>query len=252
MELKEQLTQIALDEHHWWYRGRRRLINAMLDRLELPADARILDAGCGSGRTLDDLALRGSVSGLDLSVSAVAAARARGHTDTDVGRVEELPWDDATFDLVVSLDVIEHTADDRVTLRELRRVTRPGGFALITVPAYQMLFSAHDVVNHHYRRYTRPALVTAATEAGWRIEQTTYFNAVLLPPAAIVRLAQRRRREQPKSRSDFEMTPPWLSGLLELPMRGEAAWVRSGRRLPAGLSLLALLVNPAPAAPRPL
>lgn len=247
MDIKEQQTQIALDEYHWWYRGRRRLINAALKRVALPEPARILDAGCGSGRTLDELAVHGQVSGLDISETAAAVARSRGHADIRVGRVEELPWDDDTFDLIVSLDVIEHTPDDRVTLGELRRVTRPGGFALITVPAYQMLFSAHDVVNHHYRRYARTTLDTAASDAGWKTQFTTYFNSILLPPAAIVRLVQRRSREQPKARSDFEMTPAWMSGLLELPMRGEAAWVQSGRRLPAGLSLLALLAKPSPA-----
>jgi SAM-dependent methyltransferase len=241
----EQQTQIALDEHHWWYRGRRRLINAVLDRLELPPQARILDAGCGAGRTLDELAKHGHVSGLDLSEFAASAARERGHEDVHVGRIEELPWEDAAFDLVTALDVIEHTPDDRVTLRELRRVTRPGGFAIITVPAYQWLFSAHDVVNHHYRRYARRALVAAASDAGWRTELTTYFNSILLPPAAVVRLVQRRGRERPKTRSDFEMTPPSMSAVLELPMRAEASWVRSGKRLPAGLSLLAVLVNSA-------
>jgi SAM-dependent methyltransferase len=240
----EQQTQIALDERHWWYRGRRRFIGAALDRIELPADARILDAGCGGGRTLDDLADLGQVSGIDLSEMAASAARARGHDDIRVGHVEELPWADDSFDLVTSLDVIEHTPDDRVTLRELRRVTRPGGFAIVTVPAYQSLFSAHDVVNHHYRRYSRRSLVAAASEAGWRIELTSYFNSILLPPAAAVRLAQRRGREQPKARSDFEMTPSSMTALLELPMRVEAAWLRSGKRLPAGLSLLAVLGNP--------
>ena len=137
-----------------------------MGRIQLPPEARILDAGCGSGRTLDDLATRGIVSGLDLSEMAASAARVRGHEDIRVGRVEELPWQDGSFNLVTALDVIEHTQDDRLTLRELRRVTRPGGFAIITVPAYQWLFSAHDVVNHHYRRYDRHSLVAAAGEAG--------------------------------------------------------------------------------------
>jgi SAM-dependent methyltransferase len=244
MDQNEQQTQIALDERHWWYRGRRRFITAALDGIDLPPEAPILDAGCGSGRTLDELAHYGHVSGIDLSEFAASAAQARGHTDVRVGPVETLPWADASFDLVTALDVIEHTSDDRVTLAEMRRVTTPGGHAIITVPAYQWLFSAHDVVNHHYRRYDRRALTAAADGAGWIVDWTAYFNSILLPPAAAVRIAQRRGRHQPKRRSDFEMTPPSMSALLELPMRAEAALLRRGVRLPAGLSLLAVLSNP--------
>jgi SAM-dependent methyltransferase len=244
MDEAELQAMLAADEGHWWYRGRRRVIRAVLDHLPLPAGARILDAGCGSGRMLDELADYGRVSGIDVSEMAAEAARARGHGDVRVGPLEALPWEDDSFDLVTAFDVIEHTPDDRATLRELRRVTRPGGSALITVPAYQRLFSGHDVVNHHYRRYERPSLLAAARETGWEAGRTSYFNSVLLPPAAAVRLVQRRSRDQPKASSDLALTPPRLNAVLELPMRAEAAWLRRGRRLPAGLSLLAVLSNP--------
>ena len=119
---------LAVDEHHWWYRGRRRVIRAELDRLALPAGARILDAGCGSGRTLVELAGYGAeVSGIELNTDAAELARRRGLGDVQIGRLEELPWDDGTFDLMTCLDVIEHVPDDVSALAELRRVTRPGG-----------------------------------------------------------------------------------------------------------------------------
>jgi SAM-dependent methyltransferase len=244
MDEAELQAMLATDERHWWYRGRRRVIRAVLDELPLPAGARILDAGCGSGRMLDELAHYGTVSGIDVSEAAAAAARARGHSDVRVGPLEALPWEDDSFDLVTAFDVIEHTPDDRRTLAELRRVTRPGGNALITVPAYQRLFSAHDVVNHHYRRYDRASLFAAAHAAGWRPDRSTYFNSILLAPAAAVRLARRRRGHEPKGGADLALTPPRLNGVLELPMRAEAAWLRRGHRLPAGLSLLALLESP--------
>ena len=141
------------------------------------------------------------------------------------------------------LDVIEHTPDDRATLAELRRVTRPGGLLVVTVPAYQALWSWHDVVNRHFRRYDSASLRAAAREAGWDVVRDTHFNSLLLAPAAAVRLAQRRRHAHP--RSDLELTPPALDGLLELPLRLEAGLVRAGLRLPAGLSLLAVLRHPA-------
>ena len=141
-------TMLDVDEHHWWYRGRRRIIRAELDRLPLPATARILDAGCGSGRTLQELVDYGHVSGLELNADAAEVARARGF-DVETGRLEELPWQEESFDLITCLDVIEHTPDDRVALRELLRVCRPGGWLLATVPAYQALWSYHDEFNHH-------------------------------------------------------------------------------------------------------
>src|SRR5579859_2349667 len=169
-------AMLDLDEHHWWYRGRRLIVRSELDRLNLPSDARILDAGCGSGRTLEDLVDYGTVSGIELDPDAAKLAAGRGRGEVKVGRLEELPWEDGTFDLVTCLDVIEHTPDDRAALAELRRVTRPGGWLLVTVPSYQALWSLHDVANHHYRRYSRRGLRLAALEAGWRLVRTTSFN----------------------------------------------------------------------------
>jgi SAM-dependent methyltransferase len=236
-------AMLSSDEDHWWYRGRRRVLRAELDRLRLPKDARLLDAGCGSGRTLDELARYGRVSGIDLSPEAVGLARRRGHDDVRVARVEDLPFGDATFDVVTCLDVIEHTPDDRATLAELRRVTRPGGLLVVTVPAYQALWSRHDEVNLHFRRYDSSSLRAAATAARWDVVGDTHFNGLLLVPAAAVRLAQRHRRAHP--RSDLDITPPVLNRVLELPLRLESRLLAAGVRLPAGLSLLAVLSRPA-------
>lgn len=239
---------LASDERHWWYRGRRRVLRAELDRLALAQDARILDAGCGSGRMLDELRPRGRVTGVDANANAVAATGRRGHVALQCN-IERMPFADACFDLVTCLDVIEHTSDDRRTLRELRRVTRPGGTLLVTVPAYQALWSAHDIVNGHYRRYRAPELRAAAQEAGWDHLRDSYFNTLLLGPAAVVRLTRRRPRAH-STRSELELTPGWLDGVLEWPLRVEAAALRGGARLPFGLSLLAVFANVALTAER--
>jgi SAM-dependent methyltransferase len=236
-------AMLSSDEVHWWYRGRRRVLRAELDRLPLEPGARLLDAGCGSGRTLDELARYGCVSGVDLSPDAVEAARRRGHDDVRVARVEQLPFADAVFDVVTCLDVIEHTPDDRATLAELRRVTRPGGLLVVTVPAYQALWSWHDEVNRHFRRYDSSSLRAAACSAGWDVVTDTHFNSLLLGPAAAVRLAQRHRRGH--EHSDLDLTPAALNGVLELPLRLESRLLATGTRLPAGLSLLAVLRRPA-------
>jgi SAM-dependent methyltransferase len=241
MTPNEMQAMLSSDEEHWWYRGRRRVLRAEIDRLPLPAHPRLLDAGCGSGRTLDELATYGDVSGIDLSEDAVASARGRGHDDVHQAAVEDIPFPDQTFDVVTCLDVIEHTRDDHVTLRELRRVTRAGGLAVVTVPAYQALWSSHDVANLHFRRYDRRSLRSAARGAGWDVAGDTYFNGLLLAPAAAVRFASRRRAP---GHSDLDVTPPALNGVLELPMRLESRFLAAGSRLPAGLSLLAVLRRP--------
>ena len=237
---------LEVDERHWWYRGRREVIRSELDSLPLPTPAEVLDAGCGSGRTMQELEAYGTVRGIELDEAAAEMARARGHGDVAIGRLEQLPWPDATFDLITSLDVIEHTPDDREALAELRRVCRPGGWLLVTVPAHQALWSGHDEANHHYRRYSRSMLRSAAAGAGWSVTRITSFNSVLLAPAAAVRLARRRFPARNGAAEDLSIPPWWLNELLERPLQIEAGWLRRGHTLPLGLSLLAVMRRPGP------
>jgi SAM-dependent methyltransferase len=232
---------LAAADVHWWYRGRRRIIRAELDRLELPEGAPLLDVGCASGAMLDVLSEFGSATGVDPDPESVALARNQGH-DALEAALPALPFADETFTACTCLDVLEHLPDDAAALAELARVTRPTGALLVTVPAYEALWSAHDDANEHLRRYRARTLKPLAERTGWRVERMTYFNALLLPAAAAVRLAERfRSRARASEVSDLRRSPPALNGALELPLRIEAALLRSGGRLPAGLSLLAVL-----------
>ncbi len=112
-----------------------------------------------------------------------------------------MPFADDSFDLAVSLDVIEHLEDDLAALRELRRTVAPGGALLVTVPAYQWLWSGHDEINHHHRRYTRRTLQRVAEQAGWSQVRTTYFNSLLLPVAIVLRVLDRVNRPRRPSRA---------------------------------------------------
>lgn len=242
MEVRHELNTHAVEDWHWWYAGRRRILHELLGALPVARPWRVLDAGCGSGRNLVELARYGEPTGLEPAAASVAAARARGVGGVVVGGLDvRLPFEDGRFDVATCLDVIEHLDDDRLALRELRRVVRPGGRLVVTVPCYPALWSSHDVVNQHRRRYTRATLLAAAADAGWEPERTTHFNALLLPAAAAARLLERARPPRDAGASDLDRTPRALNAVLERPLRAEARLIAGGRRLPAGLSLAAVL-----------
>jgi len=230
-----------VEDVHWWYRGRRTVLEGAIARLGLPASARILDAGCGSGRNMLELARLGTATGIELSDESVALARKRDVGEVVAGSVLEMPFPDDSFDFAVSLDVIEHLEDDLAALRELRRVLAPGGTLLLTVPAYQWLWSHHDEINEHHRRYTRRSLQRVAEQAGWKQVRTTYFNSLLLPVAIVLRVLDRvNRGKTTESSLDLWVPPGPVNWLLERPLALEAALIARGARIPAGLSLMAV------------
>jgi SAM-dependent methyltransferase len=235
----EERTLRAEDEH-WWYRGRRRIVAAAVERALAAAGAperpRILDAGCGGGAELAQLASLGDATGVEPSGLSRERALARGAADVLDARIGTLPFDDDEFDLVVCLDVIEHIEDDVIALADLLRVVRPGGGLVVTVPAHPRLWSRHDELNHHCRRYTRSSLSAACGVSGWRVRRLTHFNTFLLPLAAIARRF---------SRGDGLDVPAGpLNTTFEATLRFENRLIRAGLDLPFGLSLLAELRKP--------
>lgn len=242
MDPRYEQSALETDERLWWYRGRRRIVMEVVRALPLRRPARVLDAGCGSGRTMEDLAELGEVVGLEPSRPSLEVARARGVGEVVEGSLTHAPFPDGSFDLATTLDVIEHIDDDRRALAELRRLVRPGGYLVVTVPAYPSLWGPHDVANQHRRRYTRRGLLDTAGAAGWHPLRTTHFNSILLPPAAAVRWARKLLpQDGAEAQSELYLTPEWLDDLLEKPMQAEARLIATGRRIPAGLSLLAVL-----------
>jgi SAM-dependent methyltransferase len=240
MDREYELQTHRAEDRHWWYRGRRTVLSRAIADLGLPRPARILDAGCGSGRNMVELAPLGAVTGVELSKTSVSLARDRLIGDVIEGSVLAMPFDPASFDLAVSLDVIEHLDEDLDALRELRRVVAPGGALLVTVPAYEWLWSGHDEINHHHRRYTRRSLQRVAEQAGWRQTRTSYFNSLLLPVAILLRALDRLSTKTTESSLDLWVPPEPLNWLLERPLALEAVMVGRGGDAPAGLSLLSV------------
>jgi len=229
-----------VEDRHWWYRGRWAVVEALLSRVELPPDPRILDAGCGTGGNLVKFGRIGEASGVEPSPEAVGFCRERGLERVQQTGLEALPFEDASFDLVAATDVVEHVAAEQQALRELRRVAVRGGTMLLTVPAYMWLWSPEDVNLHHQRRYTKRRLRRAVEEAGWEPLSATYFNTLLLPPIA----AAKKLRRSEQGSGDLERTPAWLDGILSLPMRLEARLIGAGVGLPAGVSVGIVCRNP--------
>ncbi len=237
MEPHAYREQFELEDTHWWFEGRRAVIWALLRHAGATGDLRLLDAGCGTGRNLIEFAGLGTAQGVDSSPEAIEFCRRRGVPAVSQGQVEGLPFDDASFDLILATDVLEHLKDDRAALRELRRVTAPGGRLLATVPAYGWLWSQHDTEHHHFRRYTLRQLRERVRATGWEPLRWSYFNTLLLPPIAAVRVLGRRRPGRDGERPDLKLTPPGLNRVLAQPMRFEAGLIGRGMRLPAGVSI---------------
>jgi ubiquinone/menaquinone biosynthesis C-methylase UbiE len=229
--------QFELEDNHWWFAGRRAVIWALLERTGMPAGVHLLDAGCGTGRNLQEFARLGTAQGVDFSSDAIEFCRRRGVQGISQGEIEHLPFGDGSFDLILATDVLEHLADDVAAMRELRRVAAPRGRLLVTAPAYQWLWSQHDVSHHHYRRYTLRLLRERLGSAGWRPLAWSYFNTALLAPIAAVRMLTRRRPVPDGERPDLALTPPALNRVLDRPMRLEAGLIRRGATLPAGVSI---------------
>ncbi len=246
MDEHAYLEMYELEDSHWWFRGRRAVIWALLGHAELPEKARLLDAGCGTGRNLVEFARLGPAAGVDPSGDAVAFCHARGLPDVRRAGLESLPFDSGQFDLLLACDVLEHVDDDVGALVELRRVAGAGATLLVTVPAYQWMWTEHDVQLHHLRRYTLPVVRARVEAGGWEPVHATYFNSLVLPVVAPARLLARRtaRRTARRGHTDLDRTPAALNGALEVPMRLEAAMIARGARLPAGVSVGVVARNP--------
>ncbi|WP_174297674.1 class I SAM-dependent methyltransferase [Sphingomonas bacterium] len=195
----------AHDSTHWWYRARRDILADYLTRYAaLPADARILEIGCGTGHNLPMLARFGRVEAIEIDPAARAIAGERLGRPVGDAPLPDLPGiERGAYDLIAVLDVVEHIADDVAALAAMRECLAPGGKVLIAVPAHAWMWSAHDVVNHHHRRYSKRTLAAAIRGAGLNPRKLGYFNSLLFPLAAAARIAGKLT-----GREDSDDSPP--------------------------------------------
>ncbi|MBX3565806.1 MAG: class I SAM-dependent methyltransferase [Sphingomonas sp.] len=228
----------AHDTTHWWYRARREILSDYLKRWgAVPGDARILEIGCGTGHNLPMLAQFGDVDAIEIDEAAAAKASERLGKKIGSSPLPELEGvKPGSYDLVAVLDVVEHVEDDVAALKAIATALKPGGQILITVPAHQWMWSAHDVVNHHKRRYSKTTLIAALDAAGLQYRKLGWFNSLLFPVAVAARFAGKLMG---KDDSDDSPPPRLLNTAFEKIFGLERHLV--GRvPLPPGLSIIVL------------
>ena len=240
METDAYHDMSAVEAVHWWFVGRRRVLAAVLARLGLPPDAAILELGSGTGGNFALLRRFGRVTAVEMNATARALAATRGGEVTQYAGMlpDDLRLGDQRFDVVGLFDVLEHVSDDAGTLKRVRALLKPGGVALITVPAYRALFGPHDVFLHHQRRYEAAELRAKLTQAGLRVERLSFINAALLPVAWVLRGLDKALGR--KQAIGVGLPSPLVNALLGWVFGAEAALVPYVS-LPFGLSLLAVV-----------
>ena len=232
----EQMAQ--LDERHWWYRGRREVLAALIRRVaNPPPNSRVLEIGCGTGHNLSMLGEFGRVDALELDEEARAFAEKRlGRSVMSAPLPEIAGVPDSHYDLIGAFDVIEHIEHDEAAVATIASKLKPGGTFVMTVPAHQWMWSAHDVVNHHKRRYSKRQLRKLIQKSPLRLEKLGYFNSLLFPLAVAERMSSKLRG---KDDADIKLPSAPLNNALERVFAAERHLI--GRvPLGAGLSLFAV------------
>lgn len=242
MRLHDLEQMFAVEVDHWWFAGKRMLFHRLLRRRLAEPGLRILDVGSGTGAVPSDFSRYGWICASDRSIDAMRFARSRGVRVAAVSDAAVLPFAEESVDLVIAFDVIEHVDDDRAMLAELGRVLRPGGAVAIHVPAWPSLWSRHDELLHHKRRYTRRALRRLLADGGFAIEYLGWASAMILPPAFVLRGVERITGSRSES-ADIYPAPSPINAALRAMYRAETA-IAARVGLPFGLSLAAIAVRP--------
>lgn len=240
------------EDRHWWFIGRKSIFCHILRRFasrSQAAERRVLDLGCGMGGMLAELAEFGQVYGTDISQEALAHCSNRGFRRVFRATGGHLPFRDSTFDIVTAFDTIEHIPDDEQALSECARILKPGGLIVVSVPAYQFLYTHQDRVVHHQRRYTARMLKKRLKDQGFEPLRVSYINFLLfpliLPIVLCVKLKQAFKRPTDEdAKSNVSVPVPRTVNSILARIFSSERHVHARIGVPAGHSLLAVAQKP--------
>jgi ubiquinone/menaquinone biosynthesis C-methylase UbiE len=229
----------AIEKDHWWCKARRDILFQLVKN-DL-RDSKILEIGCAGGLLIKALQEKGftRITGIDISKKAIQLCKKRKIESALVMDGSNMSFSDNAFDIVIASDVLEHIDDDAATLCEWNRVLSPGGKLLMLVPAFPWMWSKHDDINQHKRRYTQRQLFRLLKDAGFSIERASYWNFTIFFPASFIRISQ---RALPFFKGDIRKDqaytlPPALNDALTMLVQAENK-VLTKANLPFGLSAL--------------
>jgi len=233
----------SLEDTYWWFQGRKSIIFSLLRKYSLltkESTKRIIDLGCGTGLILAELNNIISVPiGIDFSMTALSFCKRRGLRDLACADVNNLPFENDSFDLVFALDLLEHIEDDEHLLREVWRICRRGGMLIATVPAHQYLWSEHDEALHHYRRYSAKGFYNLIVQCGFEPLKYSFCISFMFLPIVLFRKIQKIFKSSGSPKTHLIILPGWINSFLIQLLKLEALLIRY-INLPFGVSLLCL------------
>ena len=240
MDPEAYIEMDKTESMHWWFTGRRAILSNIFSGLNLPINAEILEIGCGTGGNLQMLAEHGEVSALEIDTNArqIASEKTNNAFNIKAGRCpDEIPFEPQSFDLICLFDVLEHIDQDTETLTAIKKLLKKNGVILITVPAYQWLWSTHDAFLHHKRRYSAHQLKKIITNCDLNSVKLSYFNSILFPLAVAARVKDKLLHNS--SATGTKTPPPIINSLFNFLFSSERFLLKH-YNLPFGVSLLGI------------
>lgn len=228
-----------LERNHWWFVKRSAIIESTLvNLLGQKKDLKILNIGIATGASSTMLEKFGKVTSSEFDKETCAFVRENLGIEVIEASITDLPFASETFDLVCAFDVIEHVENDQLAMQEMYRVCKTSGHVAITVPADMALWSEHDIINHHYRRYTKSQLLNVHKNAGFKVVFVSYFNSFLYPFIRVARWLKNKSGKSNKVTSDFDIqTPGWINHILGTIFSLEIFWLKHFT-FPLGVSII--------------
>lgn len=236
METQIYHLQYVAEDKFWWFQVRNSLVFDLISKYCIvPPQTKVLDIGCGTGGFTHKLANSYQVIGLDSSNIAIEYCKKRGLQNVFCGKLDDFDFRNENIQMITLLDVIEHIENDLEILSKSYDILKEGGFIVITVPAYQWLWSNHDVLHQHYRRYTRKNLINMVKKLNFQIVYTSYFNSLLFLPAVIMRFFEKISGR--KSKTELDNPEPKLNSIFKFIFNLERK-ILMKIKFPFGLSII--------------